>query len=274
MAFATELYAANITVGKTVTDVNGGELLRGDVLEYVMTAASDGADGATDVVLADPIPAGTSFVPGSVVVDGVARSDAPGDDDAEHDAQDRVVARLGARATAAAGGALSNGASAAVRFWVTVAPTATAGQIVANTASVSAVSATGGFAQTFRSQSVQGAVAAPADLGSPVVPGPDPGPGPGPGPATSAAKPSFAQIVKLPSTKRCVSRRAFRIRLVEQRSDPLVSARVLVNGKLVKTVRGKRLTAPVDLRGLPRGRITVRLDVKTKSGRKITGTRR
>jgi len=75
----------------------------------------------------------------------------------------------------------------------------------------------------------------------------------------------------LPSTRRCASRRAFRIRL---RPRTLRSARVYVNGRRVRTLRGKRLRAPVDLRGLPKGRFTVKVIGVTRRGKRATETRR
>lgn len=92
-----------------------------------------------------------------------------------------------------------------------------------------------------------------------------------------AAPPKFVDVVKLPAPqggRRCVSRRNFRIRLSEPRGDALASATVFVNGKRVKVVRGKRLTARVDLRGLPKGRYTVRIVAKTVLERTIQGKRR
>ena len=72
-----------------------------------------------------------------------------------------------------------------------------------------------------------------------------------------------------------MSRRHFRIRIRRQRSGAtLVSAAVAVNGKRVAVRRGARVTAPVDLRGLPKGRFTVRISALTGDGRAITGTRR
>ena len=94
--------------------------------------------------------------------------------------------------------------------------------------------------------------------------------------------PTLAQITQsLPSSvsassssRRCVSRRAFRIRLKEPRGDALRSATVLVNGKRVVVRRGKRLTAPIVLRGLPKGRFAVRITARTVLGRTVSGTRR
>ncbi len=75
--------------------------------------------------------------------------------------------------------------------------------------------------------------------------------------------------VVLPATRSCTSRRAFTIRLPRN----AVSARVRVNGKLVRTVRGKRLRARVDLRGLPRTRVKVTISARLRSGRIVRTTR-
>ena len=72
----------------------------------------------------------------------------------------------------------------------------------------------------------------------------------------------------------CTSRRSFRIRIRSKRRDPVVRATVSVNGKRVKTLRGKRITAPVVLRGLPKGQFSVRITATTRKGRKLTGTRK
>jgi hypothetical protein len=90
---------------------------------------------------------------------------------------------------------------------------------------------------------------------------------PNPGTPPALVKP------KLPSNKKCVSRRNFRIRLVQPAGDPLVSAVVSINGHRVKVVKGSRLTSQIDLRGLPRGTIKVKIVATTKSGRTVTAKR-
>jgi hypothetical protein len=70
----------------------------------------------------------------------------------------------------------------------------------------------------------------------------------------------------------CSSKRRFIIRIRTHHAH-LVSATITVNGKLVKTLHGKRITAPVDLRGLPRGGFTVRIRVRAADGRVFTGKR-
>lgn len=92
-------------------------------------------------------------------------------------------------------------------------------------------------------------------------------------PPAPAAPPQAGAV--LGATQRsCVSRREFRIRLRVPRGKTAISATVRVNGKQVKVVRGKRLRAPVILRGLPKGKITVKISIKLKGGKRVNGTRR
>ena len=95
------------------------------------------------------------------------------------------------------------------------------------------------------------------------------------GPPLAGTVADQTPAVELPaaSAARCVSRRRFRIRLHRPRRGKIRSARVYVNGKRVKALRGSRITAAIDLRGLPRGRYTVRVVVTTSTGRTITRTR-
>ena len=92
--------------------------------------------------------------------------------------------------------------------------------------------------------------------------------------ALPVATPKVTQIATLPAQRRCRSKRAFRIRLKEPKGDALATASVYVNGRRIATRRGERLTAPINLRGLPRGRYTVRITATTVLGRTIKGTRR
>jgi hypothetical protein len=118
-----------------------------------------------------------------------------------------------------------------------------------------------------------GGLTAPAPPPSPPAPVAVPIPRPVV-PPLRVATPSFASFVRLPSTRRCVSRRRFRIRLRQPRGATIASAEVRLNRRRVATRRGRRVTAPIDLRGLPRGRFTVTIRIVTTTGRRITGTRR
>jgi hypothetical protein len=91
-----------------------------------------------------------------------------------------------------------------------------------------------------------------------------------------AGTPQVNAIATLPSQgrRRCLSKRSFRIRLKEPPGDALETASVFVNNRRVETRTGDRVTAPVDLRNLPRGRYTVKITARTVLGRTITGTRK
>jgi hypothetical protein len=79
----------------------------------------------------------------------------------------------------------------------------------------------------------------------------------------------------LPSARRCLSKRNFGIRLRAPRGERLRSARVYVAGKRVRVFRrGGRLRARVNLRGMPKRTVRVRIVAKTRSGRTIRASRR
>jgi hypothetical protein len=78
----------------------------------------------------------------------------------------------------------------------------------------------------------------------------------------------------LPSRRRCASRRAFTIHLRAPAGQRLRSARVYVNGRRVRTIAGARLRAPIDLRGIPRGVVRVRIVARTRTGQTIMDERR
>jgi hypothetical protein len=96
---------------------------------------------------------------------------------------------------------------------------------------------------------------------------------------TIVKKPTFGQVVKLPSNKKCVSRRKFRIRIRQPGGIRIQTALVFVNGRRVATVKRRifkkqRTTARVNLRGLPAGSFKVRIVVLTTEGNTLRGTRK
>lgn len=110
---------------KTVTDLNGGSLLPGDQLEYAIVIKNNGNDTSQATLLSDPLPAGVTFVPGSLQITAGpnmgSKSDAALDDQGEYDAPtSTVVVRLGAGANGTQGGSLMVGETTAVSFKVTV----------------------------------------------------------------------------------------------------------------------------------------------------------
>ena len=105
---AINLYKPTVATNKIYSDINGGNVEVGDVLEYTLTITNnrdtDGnGDPANNNVLIDPIPANTTYLSNSIqITDGPnlgAKTDAQDADQAEFDAvNNRVVFRLGAGA--------------------------------------------------------------------------------------------------------------------------------------------------------------------------------
>jgi uncharacterized repeat protein (TIGR01451 family) len=123
VTFATELYAPSVALVKSESNLThpAGPDQRGDVLHYTVIASNTGQDGADSFVLTDPIPSGTTYVPGSLTVAGVPVTDASGDDTGEFAAAaNQVVARLGTGANATVGGRLAPGAAVPVSFNVRI----------------------------------------------------------------------------------------------------------------------------------------------------------
>ena len=93
-------------------------------------------------------------------------------------------------------------------------------------------------------------------------------------PPPAAAPPTVAQLLSLPSSRRCASRRKFTVRVRREIRGTVKRVTIFINGRRVKTVTGSRIGLPIDLRGLPKGRIRVRLRVELTDGRVATDTRR
>lgn len=111
--------------GKTAVDLNGGKLLPGDVIEYTIDVVNSGSDVSVGTVLNDALPVGVTHVPGSIQVAAGAnagpKTDVLGDDQGEYIAASRTVrVRLGTGANGASGGTMAIGATATVKFRVTV----------------------------------------------------------------------------------------------------------------------------------------------------------
>ena len=158
VTIATDLFAPQITAVKTVDQPTAP---LGGTLTYTVALGNTGQDAAAGTTFSDPLPPGTVFVPGSIEVGGTPATDAPGDDLAEF-AAGRVVARLGAGATAAAGGSLAPGANSSVRFQVTVVTAGLPlGATIDNTADVAFRAATTGAASTVTSAPATTQVLAP-----------------------------------------------------------------------------------------------------------------
>jgi hypothetical protein len=102
-----------------------------------------------------------------------------------------------------------------------------------------------------------------------------PAPAPTPAPAVGAKPelPAVGDFVSAPSTRRCVSRRYFRIRVKHPGGTRVTRAVVRIDGRVVTVRRGARVYIPIDLRGLPKGSFTVEIRITTNDGRILTDTR-
>jgi uncharacterized repeat protein (TIGR01451 family) len=136
-------------VTKTVTDLNGGTVNPGDVLEYTIQNTNTGNDPGINTVLTDSIPANTTYVPGSLQVTAGANLGAktdtsgPLDDQAEFDSgTNQVVFRLGTGATATTGGILNPNETTTIKFQVKIVGTTAGGTLISNQAKIATVGKT------------------------------------------------------------------------------------------------------------------------------------
>ncbi|MDQ3265200.1 MAG: DUF11 domain-containing protein, partial [Myxococcota bacterium] len=140
---------------KSYSDLNGGQALPGDQVEYTITTYNSGSDTAVELWVEDVLPAGVTYQPGSLEIltgpNAGPLSDLPGDDQGEYEAgAGRIVVRLGNGATSSLGGSLSTtDGSTSIRFRVQVDANATG--LIANQAVVHATGDLSGDVLTFLS---------------------------------------------------------------------------------------------------------------------------
>ena len=115
-------YNPTFAFDKNATDINGGTFVAGDSLKYTINYNNAGNDSSTNTVIIDNIPTGTSYIRGSIKINGVTKTDAAGDDEAEFDIiNNRVVFRIGTGANAVNGGRVGVGVTGNVEFRVITA---------------------------------------------------------------------------------------------------------------------------------------------------------
>jgi uncharacterized repeat protein (TIGR01451 family) len=148
LTLAIELLTPDLTSVLTATDINGGNTVPGDVVEYSLVVTNVGQDDADSVDFTHAIPAGMTYVPGSLNVTAGANagpmSDAAGDDQAEY-AAGNLTFRLGVGANAAAGGTLASGGSTTtVTYLVTVDGSVPHNTVISDQIQLAMVGATSG----------------------------------------------------------------------------------------------------------------------------------
>ncbi len=159
VTIATDAFEPNIVANftKVATDGNGAPFSPGDEIIYTIALSNTGNETAQSVVVNDPLPAGVTYVPGSIVVtngpNSGPKTDASGDDQAFYNASNRTLTfNLGTGAAAAAGGTITPVPAAdsatEVQFRVIIDANTADGASVSNVASISYVGATTGTPAT------------------------------------------------------------------------------------------------------------------------------
>jgi large repetitive protein len=126
ITFATDLYAPVVRATKTVANLThpDGPTRPGDALRYTVTYTNHGLEPATNFVADDPLPAGITYLSGTLSIPTApagehAPSDITGDDLGEYHAAHRTVRFfLGAGAAAGRGGTLAIGGAPGDRVQV------------------------------------------------------------------------------------------------------------------------------------------------------------
>ncbi|MCU1690086.1 MAG: muc4, partial [Jatrophihabitantaceae bacterium] len=116
ISFAT---SACLVVTTSIADANGGSVQRGDVLTVTTMVQNAGYSTASGLRLSGAAPPQTVHVPGSLIVDGSAVTDAAADDRGEITGS-AVTWRAGTGADSVSGGALAPGSGAVASFQVVV----------------------------------------------------------------------------------------------------------------------------------------------------------
>lgn len=115
-------YTPAFSFTKSATDLNGGITIPGDSIRYKINYSNIGNDHSTNTMILDNIPVGASYKPNSIKINGVAKTDGSGDDQAEYDlANNRIVFRIGTGANAVTGGVVNTSTSGNVEFDVIAA---------------------------------------------------------------------------------------------------------------------------------------------------------
>lgn len=92
-------------------------------------------------------------------------------------------------------------------------------------------------------------------------------------PAPQTPLPGTGGAITAPSNAACVSRRQFTVHFVSYRGLTYREAGAYLTGKRILTRFGSQVTAPIDLRGLPKGTYVLKLTAVTTTGRHLSGTR-
>ncbi|MBK6835666.1 MAG: tandem-95 repeat protein [Bacteroidetes bacterium] len=116
VSMAIDVYEPDLRAAVTVSDLNGGAVQPGDILEYTIIAKNIGSDPSVNTFVTDTLESNAIYVPGSLQITsgpnlGV-KTDALADDQGEYDAATRTIkVRIGTGANGVTGGQVNNSPS-------------------------------------------------------------------------------------------------------------------------------------------------------------------
>ncbi|RYY61804.1 MAG: T9SS type A sorting domain-containing protein [Chitinophagaceae bacterium] len=116
VTLAIDVYEPDLRSSVRVSDINGGLVEPGDILEYTVTGKNIGSDPSVNTYIVDTLEGNAAYVPGSLrIVTGPnagTKTDAASDDQAEYFAASRTIrVRIGTGANGISGGQVNNSPS-------------------------------------------------------------------------------------------------------------------------------------------------------------------
>ncbi|MGO9321754.1 MAG: choice-of-anchor Q domain-containing protein [Solirubrobacteraceae bacterium] len=94
-----------------------------------------------------------------------------------------------------------------------------------------------------------------------------------PGTTTTATPVASTSVLPFKIVSRCTSKRDITIHIQNVKQLGVVSAVISINGHSKRTLRGRHLTAAINLVGLPKGTFTIEIVARTSSGHTLRGKR-
>jgi hypothetical protein len=152
LTFSTTLYSADVTPVKTVSNITAPspntQYFSGDVVQYTIVATNNGTDFGDNTIITDVLPSNVTYVPGTLRIGGILKTDAAGDDQAEYNlGTNTITYRIGSGATSSIGGTLITTQSVTVTYEATINAVG-GGTVISNTADATSTTRSLGFTAT------------------------------------------------------------------------------------------------------------------------------
>jgi uncharacterized repeat protein (TIGR01451 family) len=152
LTFSTTLYTADVVPVKTVSNITAPspntQYFAGDVVQYTIVATNNGTDFGDNTRITDVLPSNVTYLPGTLRIAGVLKTDAAGDDQAEYNlGTNTITYRIGTGATSSLGGTLITTQSVTVTYQVTINAVG-GGTVISNTADTTSTTRSLGFTTT------------------------------------------------------------------------------------------------------------------------------